>query len=203
MSEISHITNWSTVLLELLPAQHRAGTTWISLLSAMTGESQNQEDALYSLWQARADLDQATDDRLDGWGRLVGVQREDLSDDDYRRLIRARLQVLRSEGSPDELIRIVDAMTDSGGNTLYWETPPACFSIQYDGNTWTGDHIAGNRVATYIKDARPAGVAIGQVIERDPTSGFTFGTDGSRGFSEEGGTTNGLFCVDIAAEIGE
>lgn len=201
MSAISHETDWSGTLLDLLPAQHREDTVWASLMDALTGESQAQEDALYALWQARADLDQATDDRLDGWGALVGAPRDGLSDDDYRGIIRARLQVLRSEGTPNDVIGVLSAMVPGG--VLYWEAPPACFSVQYDGTTWVGDHTAGERLATYIRDARPAGVAIGQIVERDPASGFTFGTDGSLGFSEEGGATNGLLCVDVANEIGE
>ena len=206
MSEIIHINSWETRLLALLPGQFQTGTNWGKLIAALAGPTstmQAQEDLIYSLWQQRASLDAAEGAQLDQWGKLFGLLRQGWTDDSYRARIRVWLQVLRSKGTPNELIRItadVTGTTIPGPGVTLWETPPASWSIQYAYDLFGEDPELALDLARYLAKADPAGVGVGQVVSMNGTGGFIFGTVGANGFSEEGGDTNGLLCVDTAAE---
>ena len=209
MSVITNITDYEARLVALLPGQFQTQTNWLSLIAAIAGTGkkiQEQEDLVYSLWQQRSSLANAVGAHLAQWGELFGLPNQGWTDASYRARILVWLQVLRSKGTPDELIRIAADMT---GTTLpnaatiqYWETPPASWSIQYAVNLWQDDNGLALDLAKYLAKADPAGVGVGQIVGLQGNSGFIFGSDGAKGFSEEGGDTNGRFGVDTAAEAG-
>ena len=207
MSEISQITDYESRLVALLLGQFRDGANWLKMFNALAESGralQDQEDVLYLLWQQRSQLALAVGWQLDQCGAVVGLPRNGLGDNDYRTRIGVWLQVLRSKGTPDELLSIVNGLVNGViGNQSLWESPPACFSIQVVSNVhWLASPEAALNVATCVARAKPAGVQIGQIIDLVLTA-FTFGAGGANGFSEEGGATRGLLCVDLAAEIGE
>ena len=108
MSTITNITDYKARLLALLPSQFQEGDNWASLLEAIAGSSgviQEQEDLIYSLWQQRADLDNAVGRQLDQWGELLNLPREGWADDAYRRRLLVYVQVQRSRGTPAWRIR--------------------------------------------------------------------------------------------------
>jgi len=202
MSKIVHQTNWYGRLSGLLPGQFKEQTNWLKLFNALAGTGKSMqllEDSAFALWQQRASLTNATSGRLDQWGEVVGLPRQGWTDDSYRARILVWLQVLRSQGTPEQLIRIVKDMTGSA-DVRYWETPVASFSFQYTGDLYSSDPVLALDVAVYVDKARPSGVGIGQVISL-PTVPFLFGAVGANGFSETG-TERGLLGTDTATEAG-
>ena len=208
MSEITHITDYEARLVALLPGQFQTGTNWLSLFAAVAGTGkkiQVQEDVVFSLWQQRASLDSAVGAQLDQWGKLFGLLRQGWTDDSYRARLLVWLQVLRSKGTPDELIRITADATGTdipGPSIVLWETPPCSWSIQYAYDLWTEDQGLAIDLAGYLAKADPAGVGVGQIVSLNGNGGFIFGDNPLNGFSEEGGDTNGKFGVDTSTEAG-
>lgn len=75
------------------------------LLNALMASVQDVENALQQLLTQRT-IDTATGVQLDVVGRIVGQTRDGLADADYRRYIRARIAAHRSNGVPEDLIRV-------------------------------------------------------------------------------------------------
>lgn len=203
MSAITQITDYESRLTNLLLGQFKTGTNWLSLWAALADSGnalQLSEDTIFALWQARAILGSATGRQLDQWGAIVGLPREGWLDGDYRSRVLVWLQVLRSKGTPDELIRITSSMTGvSISDVALWEHYSASYSIQFTGGVYQSDPPLALDVARYLAKADPAGVGIGQVIALNSTP-FLFGASGANGFSEAGGTTYGKLSTDVSTE---
>lgn len=100
-ARIDHVAS----ALARLPQQFRDKPKVVSLVTALARSKQSLEDALIDLLLLRY-IDTATGPQLDVIGRIVGQPRLQLSDDDYRRYIRARVQTNRSTGTGKRIIRI-------------------------------------------------------------------------------------------------
>ena len=203
MSTISNISDYESRLTSLLLGQFRTQTNWLSLFAAVSGAGsalQDLEDTAFSLWQQRSDLSLAVGRQLDQWGGVVRLPREGWTDTQYRARILVWLQVLRSTGTPDELIRIASDLTSQAiADVTYWETPPASYSLQFAGAVYGSDPDLAIDAAKYLARADPSGVGIGQIISL-PATPFLFGSVGANGFSDA--VTRGRFCVDVAAIAG-
>lgn len=202
MSVITQITDYESRLVNLLLGEFKTQTNWLSLWKALsdTGNAlQLSEDTIYLLWQQRTSLSSAVGRQLAQWGAVVGLPQEGWTDAQYRSRILVWLQVLRSKGTPDELIRITQDLTS--GTVKYWEHYPASYSIQFTGGLYPTDPNLALDAARYVAKADPAGVGIGQVIALSSTP-FLFGVVGANGFSEAGGATYGLLNTDVATESG-
>jgi hypothetical protein len=86
------------------------------LITALVGPGQSVEDALQQLYSERR-VDTAIGEQLDVLGRLVGQPRNGMVDDDYRRMIRARISVNRSKGTIADAITVSDLVIDDDAIT--------------------------------------------------------------------------------------
>lgn len=77
-----------------------------TLITILMKPFQRFENVAIEVLTGRA-VDTAIGVQLDVLGKLVGQARNGLSDDDYRRYIRARIATNRATGKHEELIRIV------------------------------------------------------------------------------------------------
>ncbi len=75
------------------------------LLAVVVSPAQGVEDALQQLKSERF-VDTAVGSQLDIIGRIVGQDREGMTDTDYRRYIRARIATNNSDGTIEELITV-------------------------------------------------------------------------------------------------
>ena len=94
------------------------------LLLIFCEQVQEIEDVLWSI--ALDSVDTAIGAQLDGFGSIVGAERQGLSDDDYRALIRATIKANDSEGTIPDLYGIVLAaldLTGPGIADLQWFGP--------------------------------------------------------------------------------
>lgn len=100
---------------------------WLDVLCTQV---QELEDVL---WQIAIDsVDTAVGVQLDGFGAIVGAERQGLSDADYRALIRATIRSNRSEGTAPDLYSIVSAalVSEAAGLARIHFYPPAGFIIE-------------------------------------------------------------------------
>lgn len=81
------------------------------LLRGLVGPAQEIENALQQLLTLRG-VDTAEGAQLDVLGRVVGQLRNGMVDDDYRRLIRARISVNRSKGTIADVLTVADLVVD-------------------------------------------------------------------------------------------
>ena len=182
MSEITHIIDYETRLVDLLLGQFKTQTNWLSLFSAIFGEGQLLENTIYSLWQQRIDLTLAAGWQLDQWGKVVGIARASLSDGAYRALIEAHLQAIRSKGTPNELLSIIDALTTASSSEIL-EFFPATVTVQYQGDISLTDPNRATIVLQEMTTAKSAGVHL--VLVEYPTLPFGFDGDSSAGGFED------------------
>lgn len=147
------------------------------------------EDVFEELFTRRT-LEAAAGVQLDGWGAIVGVERGSLSDGDYRIRIGAQILINLSQGSREDIFKIVAALLPPGFNWTLAEQPPAAFEVIVD------DVFTQNKreVARNVCLAALAGVRC--ILRTHDANPFEFdgGVAGS-GFGEDGvPATGGTFA---------
>lgn len=115
--------------------------------------------------------------QLDGIGEILGLQREDgESDDDYRERLKFQTGINKSNGTPEELMRILKFITDAD-KVRYIDIYPAAYEMITDGTAVRVPPQPEEFIAL-LANAGPAGVQYPPVIR---TYGvevpFVFGSD--------------------------
>lgn len=147
-----------------------------ALLQALGEGAQLQEDQFFDLLISRG-LNVATGEALNQWGRIVGSQRGGLSDDDYRKFIKARILGNLCEGTPDQLLAIL-ALVSEPSQVRYFEHFPAGFRLQVLRDSPLSDLLA-RRIGRLMRLVKPAGV--GMSLTEALTDSLLFSVEG-RGF---------------------
>lgn len=88
------------------------------LVTAFAAPVQDIEDALQQLLVQRT-VTTAEGEQLNVLGRLVGQPRNAMSDDDFRRMIRARISVNRSKGTIADVLKVANLVIDDTGAYLH------------------------------------------------------------------------------------
>jgi hypothetical protein len=136
------------------------------ILAALIRPLQEIENVIWDLHIQRR-LANAVGVNLDVIARIVGENRDGLGDTDFRAIIAAKIRVLQSSGTPDNLLRIVELLVGSLANTRLEETPPAALTIQTDSAPGTARlHV----LARFLQRAKVAGVRLD--IVRTSSSGI-------------------------------
>jgi hypothetical protein len=103
------------------------------LLRELVTPIQVLEQTLQSLLTDRS-VTTAEGEQLDVIGRVVGQERGGMVDDDYRRIIRARISVNRSKGTVADVIGVADLVVYDDDATYYIHTTSnASFIIEVEG----------------------------------------------------------------------
>ncbi len=87
------------------------------LLQALVDPVQDVESALQQLLVDRA-VGTAVGEQLDVLGRVVGQDRNGMVDDDFRRMVRARISVNRSKGTISDVLVVAELVLDDTGAYL-------------------------------------------------------------------------------------
>lgn len=146
---------------------------------AILEEVQEAEDALADLAVALT-VDGANGAQLDLMGALLGERRDALDDLWYRRFIRARAQIRRCQGTPEEVTAIAATITQ--GPVTYSPAYPAGYRLNVAPSPALTDVLRA-RLKARILEATPAGVGV-DITETPATPPpFTFGVAGG-GFNQ-------------------
>lgn len=78
-----------------------------ALIASYLKQIQAIETTLFDVWELTLNLDLATTAELDRVGAIVLEPRDNRTDDQYRRALRVRVLVNRSQGRTEDLIKIV------------------------------------------------------------------------------------------------
>lgn len=142
---------------------------------------QEIEDVLWNLYVKRR-LDTAEGDQLRILGRIVGLIKGTTSDTDFRVLVSARIRVLLSRGTFDDLVRIMTLTLGGPSTRIMYEIFPATIYIELTGAPTFSTVILGR----LLRAAKAAGVRLQLVAP--PTIGNWFAYDqlGGGGAADDG-----------------
>lgn len=110
----TQITDHTVAALARLPQQFKGKPKLEAFISALVDPIQDIENAMWQLLTERA-ISTAVGSQLDAIGFIVNQERIGLLDADYRRYLRARIAVNRSDGIDDNLIRIARLLVNDTG----------------------------------------------------------------------------------------
>lgn len=200
MSIVKIITHVATALGRLL-AQFKGKSRIEALVTAFTEQAHGcTTESIEDMFEQLKDdlwLGTAVGAQLDGLGDILDLERSGRDDDDYRLWLRAWILVLRSSGTPEELITIVDLLAPDADSIDLEEQFPAAFVIRLtDDWVWADAQVLADIVGT----AKPAGVKF--IMEFIPTTGafaFAGGDASDLGFGDEAdpGGVGGSFAGAI------
>ena len=158
--------------LALLVQQFQDKERIRSLLGALVSQVQGVEDTLWDLHIARR-LARAAGAQLDGIGRIVGLRRGRLSEESYRTYLRAQIRLLRSHGTPEDLLAMVSLIVGPEVSVELDEYQIASVVLGLRG---TLDDAVVDDVVALVGAAKPAGVRA--IVESSKTTGvFIFDSD--------------------------
>lgn len=175
---ITQKTVHSTEAVGHLLQQFRGKAKLEAFISLLTDQVQELENAYFQISTDTA-LAVAVGEQLDGWGRILNDPRNGLLDTPYRLHLQAKARVIRSTGTIEDLLVILDLLT-GGGNLLTLSEPnatdPATFTIDITPAIPAG--VDGVSVGVLTLRAKPAGVK-GYITFFDSDGiSFDVGTEG-------------------------
>ena len=188
LGDLALIPDHAGLMLNRLPLQFHK-TRIIALVRALGLGIQLVESDNFGVWLS-TQLTVAEGKSLDQWGSLVGERRGGLDDDDYRVFIDAKLLVLRSNGTPDELIEIFRRITAPQLSVRFDPLPLAGFMLLVLRESPMGDSRA-RRVGQFMRQAKPG--AVQMALIESITGYFGFDDDpGHPGVEEDDGSSFGF-----------
>ncbi len=177
---ITHRTDLLELALSLMPRKWRGNMDrFEALLEIFVEVFQELEDVDVELVLDTM-IETAEGVHLDQWGELVGEPRADWPDDDYRRLIRARILTNRSGGLPEDLISILLLLTDLDELTLI-EWFPKEIGMLYKIDPPTSDEYR-EKLVRQMNEAASGGVRVRLVETRAGRPFFGFAGGNAKGF---------------------
>lgn len=109
------------------------------LLLSFAGDIQAVEDTLQQLYTLRS-IDEAEGVQLDMLGKIVGQFRGGMIDEDYRRIIRAKISVNRSKGTFADILKVSKLVLDDNAVLVSAENSgPATVVVKFLDATVTDD----------------------------------------------------------------
>lgn len=160
--------------------QFKGKPTLEELIKLFADQVQEIENGLFDLLYLRS-IDEAIGVQLDGLGRLLNLEREGRGRDDatYRQWLKARILLILSGGTPEDVIGLVRALI--GNNKIeILESFPAHFDVKINEPI----SVDGYQVASLILSGTPAGVR-GIFIWTAPGTHFVFeGAPDGMGFDK-------------------
>lgn len=161
-----------------------------TIIDIYTEAFQELEDVFWDLYTKRR-LDTAEGDQLRILGRIVGLVKGTTTDVDFRVLVAARIRVLLSRGTFDDLLRIMTIVLGGPSTRIVYEVFPAMIRVELTAVPTFSTIILGR----LLRAAKAAGVRLD--IDIPPPSGdwFTFNT-------VAGGGSTALGFMNIAGSSG-
>lgn len=114
---LEHNTAHESEAKGLLIQQYKRKPRIEAVLGAVAKQVQKVEDAFWDLYFKRR-LENAEGKQVDGIGSIVGEERNDRNDVDYKVAIRVRALINRSNGRVNEIIKLVRTALGDGGEAV-------------------------------------------------------------------------------------
>lgn len=193
-----------TEALDRLVEQFKHETNMQGVVTSFVNQIQDLEDSGWELFTERS-LTTAIGAQLDGVGSIVGEDRENRSDDEYRLAIRVRILRNLSESTPEDILEIFNLYRPGVYKLI--ENPPAALSL-IPQEALTPSDPTPQQFAQLLDDIKGAGIGnafiyggydVGYAFQF--ASGDTLESSALKGFGNDTGTTGGHW-YDIATADG-
>lgn len=179
---IEKILNHKELARENLISQYKQAENLIAILDAFNSQTQDLEDAIYSLFEGRW-VDVAEGRVLDDFGTLVGQERLGFNDTFYRILIYVKMGENISQGETERVIDIYKIITRAT-RAMLQEHFPAGMIILSNGEI---DPVTADFVLKRLQAVVGAGIRIDQIGQFSPVNPFGFlGAPDAQGFGDLG-----------------
>lgn len=181
---IVHITDHQQRAVdELCTELKKEGALDLSeLMRAFTQEIQTVEDLVQDII-VQVVVDTAIGVQLDTIGELVRQNREGLSDEDYRPVIKIRIRANRGNGHINTITSVLQALTGAD-SVRYQQIGTAAYFLEFFTDAVVDPTLIAISIAI-MNDMRPAGVGLGSIVQvgsgtfrYDDGPGFDVGTYG-------------------------
>lgn len=194
----SHVANGLDRRLE----QYRNDPGMQQILTSLLQRAQDAENCVWEIINNR-DVDSAIGVQLDILGKIVGRGRGNLTDDDYRTIIKCQILINRSSGTPVDIGKVAILSLPPGFDWTYEEGYPAVIVITLV-DTWTGTADALNTVFQNLQQTRSGGVLLFLIYHTIPAANtFTFSPlsapvpSTTQGFSDYNNPGTGGFFAGV------
>lgn len=176
------VTDYAGEAVDRLATQLRGQPNIEQLVRVLAKQAQAIEDACWPI--LNESVDNAEGVQLDGLGRIVGQEREGRPDDVFRVWIKARVQLNRSSGTPEQILSIFAALLAGRGAQLQnVELFPAAFSLKVLGTALDLGKAEPTSLLAVLRAAKVGGVrALLEYQITPPAQTFSFAGGPGLGF---------------------
>jgi hypothetical protein len=186
---LAEFTSHCESALALLIAEYQDSPLLQALICGYLDQIQAAERGLISIYERALSIADAEGEQLDLIGRIVREARDARSDDDYRRALRVRILVNRSQGRHEELIGIASLFED-GAQVLLQDVQPARIEVRINAPSINEPSAVHAR----LRRAKAGGVSLTTITHPDATAGRLFLLGRASGYATTNATT-GLSTV--------
>jgi hypothetical protein len=183
--------------LALLIAQYQDSPLLRGLIGSYVHQIQDVEHGLVQIYQNALSIETAIGVQLDLIGRVVREARDGRTDDDYRRALRVRVLVNKSQGRHEDLIAIVrlfEDMDTSGGTVKVQDLQPARIEVRAEAPAVNEPSEVHKRVRL----AKAAGVSLTTITHPEATAGRLFVLGRASAYASTNATTGLSWTGDTA-----
>ncbi len=196
--EITDVT--AQGLARLIP-EYLDTPRWQAWISSVLDSVQEMESAAADVWTNVLNIDDAEGVQLDLLGRIVQEARDGRLDADYRRALRVRVLVNRSQGRTEQLIKIARVFTSADDEVSavvrVRDVLPARIEVRVIRTPVTTRGELDRR----LRKAKAGGIGLSTILHPGgPTGSFAF-INGSGSYPEDN-TTTGFSDGTLAAVAG-
>lgn len=157
--------------LNRLAEQYKRKDNLTAVLNLLNTQTQAVEDVFWEILESQ-DIDRASGDGLDIFGRLLGQPRGALDDAGYRQYLKARIRINRSSGVVPDIYGVFELLIGPDGTMRFIPYFPAAFVFEVFGEAVDADTAAV--WVSLLNEARSGGVlAHLHWSESDPEETFT------------------------------
>jgi hypothetical protein len=159
MSEINNIDyrpDVSDEIREDLPNFY-SGDRMDAFIQAISSGFQTLHDDIFAVWTGTS-LQSARGKALESWGDWVGEPKRELTETQYRRIIRAKIAARNTDGNAPDLKSVYQTALDAS-DVLRIGAYPAGVALTAIVEEMPGDHYS-DRVRKIANIAKPTGVSI-------------------------------------------
>lgn len=119
------------IYLDLLIQAYQDRPKFVQVLQTLTKQCEDIELAIYEFF-TEFSINTAVGNQLDLIGRIVGLDRDGRDDDSYRTLLKIKIEINFSAGTPESLIKTAVSLY-SAANVQYVPIYPAKVQLWTDG----------------------------------------------------------------------
>lgn len=128
-------------------------------LAALVAPLQPVADAVTALILQQS-IDAATDAQLDMLGSKIGEARAGLDDPSYRRRLRARVAVNRSDGTPEDMITVASLVIGVGSGAIVFPEQQRYATVDVHITNYIPDDDTVAALLEFLQEAASAGVRV-------------------------------------------